>query len=79
MLYCTIKLNFKINSTKKRASRATALRADDLHYPTLLISSALVVPHIGPGLEGPHGQIPLDHPIIKKRIRHLFRNNPIEG
>ena len=34
--------------------------------PHFLYQPPLVVPHIGPGLEGPQGQIHLDHPIIRK-------------
>ena len=45
--------------------RKSALRADDLHHPTLLVLTPSSSPTIGPGLEGPKGQIPPDHSIIK--------------
>ena len=39
--------------------------------PHFLYCPPLVVPHIGPGLEGLQGQIPMDHPIIKKGCAKL--------
>ena len=50
---------------KARCARMTST------IPHFLYWSPLVVPHIGQSLEGLQGQIPMDHPIIKKGCAKL--------
>ena len=46
--------------------------------PHFLYQPPIVVPHIGPGLEGPQGQITGDHPIIKQ-VKPGFTNYQPRG
>ena len=54
------------NTRRKSALRARPRCARiTSSIPHFLYQPPLVVQHIGPGLEGPQGQILLDHPIIR--------------
>ena len=46
-------INYIVYSTKKRASLASAMRADGDWHTRLLLSTYPISPHLGPGLENP--------------------------